>query len=95
MQAVIDSLGQLRQTQTSLQEQIAQVQKSTQGQADSLQSVIQQMKTPSNANDRVRDDVPDVEDTVGASQAKPAPAEVKISKAAEVPPAPEVPQAAE
>ncbi len=95
MQAVIDSLGQLRQTQTSLQEQIAQVQKSTQGQADSLRSVIQQMKTPSNANDRVRDDVPDVEDTVGASQAKPAPAEVKISNAAEVPPAPEVPQAAE
>ena len=95
MQAVIDSLAQLRQTQTSLQEQITQVQKSTQGQSDSLRSVIERMKTSPNANDRVRDEVPDVEDTVGASEAQPAPAEVKISNAAEVPPAPEVPQAAE
>jgi chromosome segregation ATPase len=95
MQAVIDSLAQVRQTQTSLQEQITQVQKSTQGQADNLRSVIEQMKTSPNANERVRDQAPDVEDTVGASQAKPAPAEVKISDAAEVPQAPEVPQAAE
>ncbi len=95
MQAVIDSLALVRQTQTSLQEQITQVQKSTQGQADSLRSVIEQMKTSPNANDRVRDEVPDVEDNVGASQSEPAPAEVKISNAAEVPPAPGVPQAAE
>jgi len=95
MQAVIDSLAQLRQTQTSLQEQITQVQKSTQGQADSLRSVIEQMKTSPNATDRVRDEVPDVEDTVGATKAQPAPGEVKISNAAEVPPAPEVPQTTE
>jgi chromosome segregation ATPase len=95
MQAVIDSLAQLRQTQTSLQEQIAQVQKSTQGQADSLRSVIQQMKRSPNANDRTGDAVPDVEDTIGASQAKPAPADVQVSHAAEVSPAPEAPQAAE
>jgi chromosome segregation ATPase len=95
MQAVIDSLAQVRQTQTSLQEQITQVQKSTQGQADSLRSVIEQMKTSPNANDRIRDEVPDVEDTVGAFEAEPAPAEVTISNAAEVPPAPAAPQAAE
>ncbi len=95
MQAVIDSLAQLRQTQTSLQEQITQVQKSTQGQADSLRSVIEQMKTSPNATNRVRDQAPDVEDTVGASQVKPAPVAVKISDAAQVPPTPEVPQAAE
>jgi hypothetical protein len=71
------------------------VQKSTQGQADSLRSAIEQMKTSPNANDRVRDETPDVEDTVGASKAEPAPVEVKISNAAEVPPAPELPQAAE
>jgi hypothetical protein len=94
MQAVIDSLAQVRQTQTSLQEQITQVQKSTQGQSDSLRSVIERMKTSPNANDRVRDEVPDVEDTVGASQAEPAPAEVQVSQAA-VAPAPEAPQAAE
>jgi chromosome segregation ATPase len=95
MQAVIDSLAQVRQTQTSLQEQITQVQKSTQGQADSLRSVIEQMKPSPNANDRVRDEAPSVEDAAGASQAEPAPAEVKISNAADVPLAPELPQAAE
>jgi hypothetical protein len=65
------------------------------GQADSLRSVIEQMKTSPNANDRIRDEVPDVEDTVGAFEAEPAPAEVTISNAAEVPPAPAAPQAAE
>jgi chromosome segregation ATPase len=95
MQAMIDSLAQLRQTQVSLQDQITQVQKSTQGQADSLRSVIQQMKASPNANNRVRDEAPEVEDIVGASKAKPAPAEIQISHAAEVTPAPAVPQAAE
>ncbi|MCL5282239.1 MAG: hypothetical protein M1376_20325 [Planctomycetes bacterium] len=95
MQAVIDSLAQLHQTQTSLQEQITQVQKSTQGQADSLRSVIEQMKTSPNATNRVRDEAPAVQDAVGASQAAPAPAEVQVSHAADVAPAPEAPQAAE
>jgi hypothetical protein len=95
LQAVIASLVQLRQTQTSLQEQIAQVQKSTEGQADSLRSVIQQMKTSPNAQDRARDETPDVEDVVGAAPAQPAPAEVQVSQAVQVPPAPPVPQAAE
>jgi chromosome segregation ATPase len=95
MQAMIDSLTQLRQTQVSLQDQIAQVQKSTQGQADSLRSVIQQMKASPNATNRVRDEVPEVEDIVGASKAKPAPAEIQISHAAEVTQTPAVPQAAE
>jgi chromosome segregation ATPase len=95
LQAVIASLAQLRQTQTSLQEQIAQVQKNTEGQADTLRSVIQQMKTAPNANDRPRDEIPDLEDVIGAAEPKPAPAEVQVSHAAQVPPAPPVPQAAE
>jgi chromosome segregation ATPase len=69
MRAVIDSLAQLRQTQTSLQEQITQVQKSTQGQADSIRSALEQMKPAPNATERV-------------SQPAPAPAEIKISAAA-------------
>jgi uncharacterized phage infection (PIP) family protein YhgE len=94
MQAVIDSLGQLRQTQASLQEQITQVQKSTQGQADSIRSVIEQMKTSPNAN-RVQDQIQDVKDRVGTSESKQPAAEVRISNAAEVPQAPETPEATE
>ncbi len=85
VQAVIDSLGQLRQMQTSLQEQITQVQRSTQGQADSLRSVVEQMKATPNATDRAREQTPAVEDPVGVSAPTQPPAEVKVSSAAETP----------
>jgi chromosome segregation ATPase len=94
IQAVIDSLAQLRQTQTSLQEQITQVQKCTQGQTDSIRSVIEQIKATPAVKNRVTDQSPDVQDRVGASESKPFPAEFRISAAAEKPQAPTVPEAA-
>ncbi len=90
VQAVIDALGQLRQMQASLQEQITQVQKSTQGQADSLRSVIEQMKATPSATDRTREQTPAVEDQAGASAPAQPPAEVKVSSATEAPQAPDV-----
>jgi signal transduction histidine kinase len=75
IQAVIDSLAQLRQTQSLLQEQITQVQRSTQGQADSIRSAIEQMKPAPSVTEHVRDNGP-------------APAEIKISAAAEKPQSP-------
>jgi chromosome segregation ATPase len=75
VQAVIDSLAQLRQTQSLLQEQITQVQRSTQGQADSIRSAIEQMKPAPSVTEHVRDNGP-------------APAEIKISAAAEKPQSP-------
>jgi chromosome segregation ATPase len=84
MQAVIDALAQLHQTQTSLQEQITQVQKSTQGQAESIRSAIGQMKG-----------IPNVLERTDGPEPKQPHAEVRISDAAEIPQAPEVPEAAE
>ncbi|OHB66673.1 MAG: hypothetical protein A2Y77_11215 [Planctomycetes bacterium RBG_13_62_9] len=46
VQAMMDSLTQLRQVQSLLQEQMMQVQKSTQGQAESIRSALEQMKQP-------------------------------------------------
>jgi chromosome segregation ATPase len=43
---MMDSLAQLRQAQSLLQEQMTQVQKSTQGQAESIRSALEQMKQP-------------------------------------------------
>jgi chromosome segregation ATPase len=94
IQAVIDSLAQLRQTQTSLQEQITQVQKCTQGQTDSIRSVIEQIKATPAVKNRVTDQSPDVQDRVGASESKPFPVEFRISAAAEKPQASTVPEAA-
>ena len=94
IQAVIDSLGQLRQTQASLQEQITQVQRSTQGQADSIRSVIEQMKTSPNAN-RVPEQIPEVERSSGATEPQQAPAEVKVSDATEKLQVSEVPEVTE
>ena len=85
MQAVIDSLAQLRQTQASLQEQIAQVQKSTQGQTESLRSVIEQIKTTPNVSERVREQGPNVQERTDSPEPKQANTEVRISAAAEVP----------
>jgi chromosome segregation ATPase len=94
IQAVIDSLAQLRQTQTSLQEQIAQVQKCTQGQADSIRSVIDQMKATPTVNNRVREQAPAAENRTGASESKQSPAEFRISAAAEKAPVATMPEAA-
>ena len=94
IQAVIDSLAQLRQTQTSLHEQLTQVQKSTQGQADSIRSVIEQIKTTPNTDGRVTERVTNVQDRVGASEPKQPPAEFGISAAAERPQAPIVAESA-
>ncbi len=44
VQAMIDALSQLRQTQAQLQEQMSQVHKSTQSQADTLKTTIEQLK---------------------------------------------------
>jgi chromosome segregation ATPase len=44
VQAMIDALSQLRQTQAQLQEQMSQVHKSTQNQADTLKTTIEQLK---------------------------------------------------
>ncbi|NLH42650.1 MAG: hypothetical protein GX448_12505 [Planctomycetes bacterium] len=44
MQAMIEVLAQLRQTQALLQEQMSLVQKSTQNQADTLKTTIEQLK---------------------------------------------------
>ncbi|MBM4025392.1 MAG: hypothetical protein FJ280_08285 [Planctomycetes bacterium] len=95
IQAVIESLGQLRQTQASLQEQILQVQKNTQGQTESIQSVLDQIKQRSNVNDRVRDRVPPVDNQAGAAVPAQPPAEVRVSSAAEKAPAPRGSEAAE
>jgi chromosome segregation ATPase len=70
IQAVIDSLAQLRQTQTSLQEQITQVQRSTQGQAEGIRSIIEQTRPTPSATERAR-------------EPEQAPAEIKISTAVE------------
>jgi chromosome segregation ATPase len=94
IQTVIDSLAQLRQTQTSLQEQLTQVQKSTQGQADSIRSVIEQIKTTPNMDGRVTERLTNVQDRVGASESKQPPAEVRISAAAEKPQTPVVAESA-
>ena len=91
---MIDSLAQLRQTQTSLQEQITQVQKCTQGQADSIRTVIDRMKATPTVNNRVTEQAPEVESPVGASEPKQPPAEFRISAAAEKPQAPALAEAA-
>jgi chromosome segregation ATPase len=46
VQAMIDAIAQLRQTQALLQEQMSQVQKSTQTQADLLKTTLSQMRQP-------------------------------------------------
>ncbi len=46
VQAMIDAIAQLRQTQAQLQEQMSQVQKSTQSQAETLKATIEQIKQP-------------------------------------------------
>ncbi len=46
MQAVIDAIAQLRQAQALLQEQMSQVQKNTQSQADTLKATIDQIRQP-------------------------------------------------
>lgn len=46
VQAMIDAITQLRQTQALLQEQMSQVQKNTQSQADTLKATIEQIKQP-------------------------------------------------
>jgi chromosome segregation ATPase len=94
IQAVIDSLAQLRQTQTSLQEQITQVQKCTQGQADSIRTVIDRMKATPTVNNRVTEQTPEVESPVGVSEPKQSPAEFRISAAAEKSQAPALAEAA-
>ncbi len=90
VQAVIDSLSHLRQMQVALQEQITQVQRSTQGQADSLRSVIEQMKATPSAADRTREQTPAAENQTGVTAPAQPPAEVKVSSATETPQAPEV-----
>ncbi|MCX5645606.1 MAG: hypothetical protein NTZ17_13170 [Phycisphaerae bacterium] len=94
IQAVIDSLAGLRQTQTSLQEQITQVQKCTQGQADSIRSVIDQMKATPTVNNRATEQAPAMENLTGASEPKQSGAEFRISAAAEKPPVATMPEAA-
>lgn len=94
IQAVIDSLAQLRQTQTSLQEQITQVQKCTQGQADSIRTVIDRMKATPTVSNRVTEQAPEVEAPVGAAESRQPPAEFGISTAAERLPAPALAEAA-
>ena len=46
VQAMIDAIAQLRQTQAQLQEQVGQVHKSTQSQAETLKAAIDQIKQP-------------------------------------------------
>lgn len=46
IQALLDSVAQLRQAQTSLQEQMTQVHMSTQLQTESLKSALEQMRQP-------------------------------------------------
>jgi chromosome segregation ATPase len=94
IQAVIDSLTQLRQTQTSLQEQIAQVQKCTQGQADSIRTVLDRMKATPTMNNRATEQAPAMENPTGASEPKQSGAEFRISAAAEKPPVATMPEAA-
>jgi len=95
IQAVMDSLTQLRQTQTLLQEQITQVQRSTQGQAESIRSAIEQMKTPPSAASRMREAAPAQDNALESPKTEPAPAEIKISSAVETPQAPAVSESAE
>ena len=77
---------------------LTQVQRSTQGQADSLRSVIEQIKATPSATDRAREQTPAVENQAGASTPAPPSAEVKVSSAVQTPQAqaaPTVPEAAE
>jgi len=90
LQAVIDSLAQLRQTQASLQDQIAQVQKSTQGQADNLRSVIEQIKATSNAGGRAPEPLPEVNDFTEESESRQPPADIRVGAAGEDAAVPEI-----
>ncbi len=46
VQAVIDAISQLRRTQAQLQEQMSQVQKTTQNQTETLKATLEQIKQP-------------------------------------------------
>jgi chromosome segregation ATPase len=78
LQAVIESLAQLRQTQASLQDQIAQVHRSTQGQAENLRSVLEQIKTTSSAGGRVAEPLPEVENLTDEPESGQPPADIRI-----------------
>lgn len=68
IQAMFDAIAQLRQVQAALQEQMTQVQKSTESQAQNIKAAIEQMQGTPNTNNRVR------------SSEQP-PAELKVSDA--------------
>ncbi len=66
VQAMIEAIAQLRQTQAQLQEQMGQVHKSTQTQAETLKSAIDQIKQPvpeAKVSDAVKPAVPAVVQT--------------------------------
>jgi chromosome segregation ATPase len=92
VQAVIEALGQLRQMQASLQEQIIEVHKSTLGQADSLRSVLEQIRATPNVTDGIRPQVPPTENQAGVSAAPRPAAEVRVSSAVQKPQVPEAPR---
>ena len=64
VQAMIDAIAQLRQTQALLQEQMSQVQKSTQSQADTLKATIEQIKRQPPVEVKVSDSAKPVEPAV-------------------------------
>ncbi len=70
IQAMYDAIAQLRQVQAALQEQMTQVQKSTESQAENIKAAIEQMQRTPNTNSRVR-------------SGEQPPAEIKVSDAAQ------------